>query len=340
MRLFVYAGVLAVLSVVVVVGGCADKMPQHFVLQAEPSPEASDRTDRAEPIVLRLGDELEVLYLRQMTSDQPYRIGVDDQLHLTVRNRPELAETSRVLPDGTITLPLVGQVAAAGHTVASLTEALEARYAEYLESPRVSVLVREAQGMVGQFLAQLRDTPTGPSRQVQVAEDGQLHLPVIGSVPAVDRRLDEVSREIEQAYAEQVPGLRVSVAIDRRGPRFVSVMGEVLRAGAFEMPERRLSLMQALSLAGGVTDRAHLKQVLRVRPKPSGEIHVTVVNLKSAFEGDDGTAWSIALAPRDVLFVPRSPIADVNVFVDQFIRQNIPLDIGAGFAIPVFDDDD
>jgi polysaccharide biosynthesis/export protein len=72
-----------------------------------------------------------------------YLIGPEDILDVQVWKNTELSRTVPVRPDGKVSLPLVNDIQAAGLTPTKLREELTAKLAEYVESPEVSVIVRE-----------------------------------------------------------------------------------------------------------------------------------------------------------------------------------------------------
>jgi polysaccharide biosynthesis/export protein len=73
-----------------------------------------------------------------------YRLVVGDKLRIEVYKDPQLSQSLEIRPDGKITLPLIGDVAAAGHTPQELTTTLEQRLREYVTTPVVTVIVAEA----------------------------------------------------------------------------------------------------------------------------------------------------------------------------------------------------
>lgn len=78
-----------------------------------------------------------------------YRIGPGDKLSIVVARRPELSvEMLPVRPDGTISTPQVDDIVAVGKTPTQLANDIEAVLAEILNAPVVTVLVREAVGVV------------------------------------------------------------------------------------------------------------------------------------------------------------------------------------------------
>jgi polysaccharide export outer membrane protein len=70
-----------------------------------------------------------------------FRIGAADELLIRVWKNPELSVEAPVLPDGSISVPLVGAVPAAGLTTEELEDALAEKFKEYITAPEVSVTV-------------------------------------------------------------------------------------------------------------------------------------------------------------------------------------------------------
>ncbi|HUB08679.1 MAG TPA: polysaccharide biosynthesis/export family protein, partial [Myxococcales bacterium] len=72
-----------------------------------------------------------------------YRIGVDDVVEVAVFRDHDLSRTLPVRPDGRISLPLLGDVQAAGLTTTDLEKEVAARLAPFVDKPAVAVIVRE-----------------------------------------------------------------------------------------------------------------------------------------------------------------------------------------------------
>jgi len=72
-----------------------------------------------------------------------YTIGPEDVLEITVWRNTDLSKVVAVRPDGRISLPLIGDVAAAGRTAAQLAEAIAEKLKEFKENPQVSIVVKE-----------------------------------------------------------------------------------------------------------------------------------------------------------------------------------------------------
>ncbi len=73
-----------------------------------------------------------------------YKIGPGDVLAIHIYKEPDLSRTLPVRPDGKISLPLVGEVAANDTTAEQLQAKLTAEYKNYINTPEITVIVQEA----------------------------------------------------------------------------------------------------------------------------------------------------------------------------------------------------
>jgi len=172
---------------------------------------------------------------RQLTP--PYRINPGDELEIYVWGEERLQRTVRVLPDGTIAFPLVGQVMAQG----KLPQELEAT----------------------------------------------------------------VSEQLRGQYRGQVPQVTISVK-SPAGMQF-SVMGRVKSPGTYT-PGRYITVLEALSLAGGPAEFANLDQVLLIR-KRGDQLSTMRFRLSSLFrsgagDGDIERANVQRIETGDTIIVP------------------------------------
>ena len=158
-----------------------------------------------------------------------------------------------------------------------------------------------------------------------VPPDGRISIPLARSVVAAGRTADELADELKIRYLGELEQPEIAVFVRRFADARVHVGGEVEDPG--EIPiVGNLNILQALFAAGGTLDSGRLEQVLIVRRRPDGEQQVLVADIESALNGTD-PAQNVALLPSDIVYVPRTAIADVNVFVDRYLRQNIPIGV-------------
>ena len=78
------------------------------------------------------------------TAPDGYLIGVSDVLHIVVWKEPDLTQDATVRLDGMITLPLLGDIKAAGRAPGELAKSLAGEFERYVESPRVTVSISQA----------------------------------------------------------------------------------------------------------------------------------------------------------------------------------------------------
>ena len=76
--------------------------------------------------------------------DEEYRLGPGDKLRIEVYKDPQLSQSAQIRPDGKITLPLIGDVAASGQTPLELRDSIAASLKEFITNPTVTVIVVEA----------------------------------------------------------------------------------------------------------------------------------------------------------------------------------------------------
>lgn len=79
----------------------------------------------------------------QRAQVREYRIGAEDVLEIAVWKEPELSRSAPVRPDGYVTVPVAGEIKAAGKTAKQLEQEIAAKLAERITSPVVTVTIKE-----------------------------------------------------------------------------------------------------------------------------------------------------------------------------------------------------
>jgi len=75
-----------------------------------------------------------------------YRINAGDVLEIAVWKEEELQREIRVLPDGNISFPLVGEIVVAGNTLIAIREQMVKKLSEYITDPVVNISVKSSEG--------------------------------------------------------------------------------------------------------------------------------------------------------------------------------------------------
>jgi polysaccharide export outer membrane protein len=164
--------------------------------------------------------------------------------------------------------------------------------------------------------------------KVTVRPDGRVSLQLVGDVGAAGRTVPELRDALTRAYAGELLDPTITVILAASGAR-VYVDGEVGRPGALPYVHR-MSVLEAVAEAGGLRDTAGGRHILVIRRSaPGGAPTVLQVNYGKALHGAPGPA--VDLLPSDIVYVPRSNIAKVNRWVDQYLRKNIPIPLTLGW---------
>ncbi len=93
---------------------------------------------------------------RAFSNIEDYRIGADDRVQVTVWRNPELSVIAPVRPDGKISVPLLGDVAAGGRTPTEVAENIKKQLSSFLREPNVAVIVTELRSH--EYLTRVRVT--------------------------------------------------------------------------------------------------------------------------------------------------------------------------------------
>jgi len=273
------------------------------------------REESSRPYELQVGDQIRV---ESLTGDNPV---TSDDATDTDNIRRDLI----IQPDGTISLPLLGQVRAAGMTIDGLRKYLEQRYSKYYKVPAITVTPLVVNTRLQDLIESVdaRQGTGGLQLQVSVTPAGNLYLPGLGSVMAQGLTLDELKNEVDARYAVTIPGVALTPILVQRAARFVYVLGEVGQPGQFTL-NGPTTLMGAIALAGGWNQGANLRQVVVFRRGDDWRLLATMLDVKGALYGRRPTpADEIWINDSDVIVVPKTPLQATDEAIDQFFTRGL-----------------
>ncbi|HEY0875858.1 MAG TPA: polysaccharide biosynthesis/export family protein [Vicinamibacterales bacterium] len=137
------------------------------------------------------------------------------------------------------------------------------------------------------------------SQSLQVRPDGKITLPLVGDVPAAGRTSNELRDTIASSLTEYIANPVVTVIVVETVPPVYYVVGEVNSPGPQPLTGQ-ISVLQALSAAGGFRDFAKTKDIRIQRKTPTGMTTLRF-NYKDAINGEQKP---IFLQPGDTIIVP------------------------------------
>lgn len=155
-----------------------------------------------------------------------------------------------------------------------------------------------------------------------VRPDGRISLQLVQDIPAAGSTPLELSKNLKDKYSSEIKKPEIAVIVRTFVNQRIFVDGEVAlpRLVEFRQPT---TVMHAIAQAGGVRETGKLSGVIVIRKDFEGKAMVTTVNLNKVIDGTD-PGQDIRLMPYDVVYVPKTAIANVIKFVNQYINQVIP----------------
>ena len=216
-----------------------------------------------------------------------YTIGVQDVITITVYDQADLTGKFTVDADGSLTFPLLGRIKAAGLTLRNLEDDLKKRLSDgYIRNPQVSAAVEtfrsqrifvmgevrspgayQLSGEMSVIEAIARAGSTTP----QAADEAMIVRPKEGKTtgPVLPTDTDSTIirlnlREIQEGALSKNVQLRDGDTLVVQKARSVYVFGQVKMPGAYAI-DKDTTILQALSLAAGVTDRGSTGRIKIVR---------------------------------------------------------------------------
>ena len=215
-----------------------------------------------------------------------YTVGAQDVLEVTVFGESEISGKFEIEADGTFNFPMIGRVRGAGLTLRAIERELHRRLADgYLQNPQVSVSVGQFRSQRIFVLGEVSKPGAYPltaemtliealATAGSVSNSAAHHVVILrgtrkaGDDPANPGTASEV---IQVGLGAFQNGSLVENAVLRDGdivmvPRVESVyiLGQVRSPGAFAI-EKDTTVLQAIAMAGGVTDRASMSRIKIVR---------------------------------------------------------------------------
>ena len=247
-----------------------------------------------------------------------YKIWAQDLLEISVFGLDDLNRTVRVSENGTITLPLLGEVKVEGLTKTDLERKLSQLLEEkYLQNPQVTVFIREHQSTRVSVLGAVSNPGLyellGRETLMQIISQAGGLTTEAGDDIIIMRQLEDGASKSLKISIDDLfvngdatlniplqPNDIVNVPIDKTV--FIYVMGQVRNPGALGVRRSNIpTLLQAIAQAGGFSERASKGKVLvkRIDEKTGREIQM-IVNVKSIIKKKKK---DIQLRENDVVFV-------------------------------------
>jgi polysaccharide export outer membrane protein len=140
------------------------------------------------------------------------------------------------------------------------------------------------------------------SRTVPVRPDGMITVPLVGEIKAAGYTPLQLQDVISEALKKLISDPQVTVSVEKVSSLSFNIVGEVGHPGYFPLT-RRMTVLDAIAMAGGFKDFAKTKKVYVLRTSASGTQERLPFNYKEVIKGTN-PQQNIELQPRDTIVVP------------------------------------
>jgi polysaccharide export outer membrane protein len=234
------------------------------------------------------------------SADNDYRMGTGDVLRITVYGQPDLTTEARVGESGGINFPLIGEVKLAGITPAQGETEIASRLSKggFILKPFVTLNVVQYRGQQISVLGRVNRPGKYSLEKVSRVSDAlALASGIISdgadTVTLVRTRDGKIEyRDIDVVALFKPGGEAVNEVVQdgdivnvARQPMFY-IYGEVQRPGTFRL-EQNMSVVQALSMGGGLTPRGTQRGIRILRRETGGRMQELEANLADPVKKDD-----------------------------------------------------
>ena len=249
-----------------------------------------------------------------------YHVGPGDVLKVTVYGHDDLTRVSVIAPDGRMPFPLIGEVRAGGLTPTELEERLRDLLGkDYLVNPQVTVAVQEYRSqkvfvlgdaekpgtypLTGRsslldILSQAGGPAKSAGRQVVVVRFPTSEGPVAPGAAGSTAFRVNLKKLLDGDASENIQ-LESGDTIYVPKQTSFFVLGEVKKPGAYAL-EKDTSALDAITVAGGFTERAAPSVAKVLRKQPDGSQETIAIDLSGA----DPRARQFAVLEGDTVLVP------------------------------------
>ncbi len=269
----------------------------------------------------------EIVELNAESDNTSYLLGAGDKLTVKFFFNSRLNDEVIVRPDGKISLQLIDEVQAGGLTIGQLDTVLTKAYAEVFKtsSDKYVLAVTDQIAIKSYYHEKLNDN-------VVVRPDGKISLQLIDEVPAAGYTPAELDAALTERYSDffESPDLSVIVISFNRPDLTITVKefadqkiyigGAVTHPGIVKIAGK-LRILDAIFQAAGPLESGDLSQVVLIRHGSKNEPEIYSVNAQDVLEGQSPDIW---LKPYDIVYVPKTAVANVEEFVRTHLWDFLP----------------
>lgn len=262
--------------------------------------QATSRGNYRFPLVQWFSIAFAVVYSSFVFAADDYRLGGGDTVTISVYEQPDLSTVTRISQDdGTITYPLLGEVTIGGLTAEEAGQKIAKllKNRGFLKYPEVSLTVKEFVSQKIPIMGQVNKPGEyaikGQSRILDlIAQAGGVRTDAADVIVVVKNQKGKSVRHQIDLLAFYAGDMSQNIEVAEGDFILVPKMdtfyihGEVNRPGSYRL-DREMTVMQALSLAGGISTRGSLRRIKVTRRKANGNTEKIDMELTDQLKPND-----------------------------------------------------
>ena len=167
-----------------------------------------------------------------------------------------------------------------------------------------------------------RNHPEFNELGVPVRPDGKISIQMASELNVAGLSPGQLREQLIKKYSSELKNPEITVVVRGFADQKVFVDGEVLVPGVIEL-KGPTTVMRAIAQARGLRETARISNVIVIRKDYEGKPLAANINLSKVINGSD-LSQDIYLMPYDIVYVPKSNIARINKFVDEYINRIVP----------------
>jgi protein involved in polysaccharide export with SLBB domain len=152
---------------------------------------------------------------------------------------------------------------------------------------------------------------------ITVRPDGMISLQLIDEIQAAGLKPADLDSKLTDLYSRELRKPVLTVIVRSFTRQRIYVGGEVNTPGLIVLPAG-MTTLQAIFQSGGFKETADPSETLVIRKGENGKPVPMRVDLAAVMDADGGSDFQ--LQPDDIVFVPKSAIANANKFIDEYIN--------------------
>lgn len=278
---------------------------------------------------------------KENTKPELYRLKVGDILEISVLDEPEMTKQSVIIPDGTLTYLLVGEIPAAGKNIGELRDEIQSLLEKYLVNPKVSVLVKEIDKKLEEekrvsIIGAVQNPGEYPIRKgdkiidVIAKAGGLLYINdwmggrTVANLKASYISRDGVKLNVDFDKLLRLGDMNYNLPVENADLIYITdaessgifVLGEV-KNPRFIPYNRDITLVEAISRSGGFTYKAEKSKVIVLR-NSTIENEFLYVDVESLVYGNS-SEQNIVLKENDIVYVPEQGLSEYSRYGEYLL---------------------